>query len=125
MAGFAGAQSNITVRVLPVLSGSTDNSQDIWNNVAYDVNNSGDIVGANSVAGYAQPVIWPAGGSPVDLGVPPGITSGFARSITDNGYIVGSSAYVTDGSYGTAIMFRPGPPVALPGLSGGTANSGR
>ena len=115
--GSAVASTGITVRVLPGLSGST-------NSVAYDVNNAGDIVGVNEVAGYLRPVMWPAAGSPVDLGVPPGLIGGIARSITDNGTIVGSTAYVTDGSYGTAIMFRPGAPVALPNLiSGGRANA--
>jgi probable HAF family extracellular repeat protein len=106
------AASTITVEVLPGLSGST-------NGVAYDVNNYGDIVGGILVGSSLRPVLWPAAGSPVDLGVPPGITGGIARSITDNAYIVGSTGYGTDGSYGTPIMFRPGAPVVLPGLLAG------
>ncbi|MFN8580587.1 MAG: PKD domain-containing protein [Gemmatimonadaceae bacterium] len=83
--------------------------------VAYSINSAGDIVGGNLIGGSEHPVMWPHGGAPVDLGLPTGIPYGSARFVTDQGFVAGASAYGQT-SLGTAIQYRPGTPVALPGL---------
>lgn len=101
----------ITLQQLPDYPGAASSD-------AYSINNNGDIVGGAVVAPawYEHPLIWPRGGAPVDLGLPAGIPYGSARFITDLGYIAGATAYQQT-ALGTPIVYRPGTPGTLPGLS--------
>jgi len=64
------------------------------NSQAYGVNSHGDVVGFTEVmaAFYSDTaVLWPAGGAPVTLGMPPGDVESHAVDINDAGVIVGIS----------------------------------
>jgi probable HAF family extracellular repeat protein len=91
--------------VLPVLPGASGGG-------ALGVNNLGEIVGYSNLGGYLHPTYWSSvTGAPEDLGLPDGVLYARARSISDQGHIVGSTAERV--SLATPIQFRPGPPVTL------------
>lgn len=72
------AQDGATV--LPTLGGT-------WT-VANDINNLGVVVGFGELAdGSLHPFRWTASGGMEDLGLPPGATHGYGRSITKSGRI--------------------------------------
>ncbi|MFN8571065.1 MAG: PKD domain-containing protein [Gemmatimonadaceae bacterium] len=99
----------ITLQQLPDLPGGGFTQ-------AFAINNAGEIVGESVVgAGGVRPVLWGTGGAPVDLGLPAGVPYGSARFITDSGYIAGATAFQQT-ALGTPIQFRPGAPIAFPGL---------
>lgn len=84
---------------------------------ARSINNNGEIVGYSDMSGYRQPTYWSSfSAAPEDLGLPEGISYGYASSINDAGYIVGSTGEIQSNS--TALKFRPGTPAKLEHLLG-------
>ncbi|MDH3649915.1 MAG: hypothetical protein OEQ53_09535 [Saprospiraceae bacterium] len=97
-----------SLQVLPALSGATNAS-------ALAINNHGEMVGYSEINGYLHPTYWNSStAEPEDLGLPPDVLYARARSISDQGHIVGSTGERV--SLATAIQFRPGPPRTLPHL---------
>jgi probable HAF family extracellular repeat protein len=72
-------------------------------NFALDINNHGWVVGATTSSPSSY--IWKEGSNPVDLGVLPGYSVGWATAVNDERYVVGacqiqndSMAYICDGT---------------------------
>ncbi len=97
--------------LLPLLPGANEGS-------AIGINNNGEIVGYAAINGYRHPTYWSSSSaSPTDLGLPDGISYAKATSISDAGYIVGSTGDFHSNS--TAIEFTlGGAPVAMEHLVG-------
>lgn len=96
---------------------------------AYDISNTGQIVGSIVASGYSRAARFDVTSDPigiVDLGALPGYNQSYARSINDSGQIVGYALPPT-GGLARPVLFDPsgsGSNVDL-GTLGGTSGSAR
>ena len=114
--GGAFLWENGVLRSLGVLPGMT------WSS-AFDINNSGQVVGASSAASGTQTAfVWTAADGMVPLPGSLGGTRSFAWAINDNGDVVGEATLLGDSIY-HAVLWRNGAMIDLQASTFGGGSS--